>query len=48
MPETGSICDGDRFAESISRLHRAKVEDGLIAQSAAKRAEGEAGLRSRV
>ena len=22
MPETGSICDGDRFAESISRLHR--------------------------
>ena len=21
MPETGSICDGDRFAESISRLH---------------------------
>jgi hypothetical protein len=22
IPETGSICDGDRFAESISRLHR--------------------------
>ena len=22
MPETGSICDGDRFAELISRLHR--------------------------
>jgi hypothetical protein len=22
IPETGSIWDGDRFAESISRLHR--------------------------